>query len=399
VTSPVDSDEEADIVTQAVVASQAVVAVPTGSQSPSIRLDRADRVPNEAERRRLVGQFSDFLDGVAVSGVTQIQLAQMESRKWKKRAQEAEEKVEQLEADKSALERKLMLEQVSTQTAASQGAQHKDDWEMAVARAEKAEKELAEIKAKILVPTPKTAAKLAQDRNVATMNAHLVVSLKEQLGEVAAERHLLERQLEEARASLAQQASRPDPGVGTGFRLVSVTALRQAANYAVALVKRCGMHAAMSAVTTEEIGRHMFIRHMEREFAKSLDCNCVSRAYRHIESKGVNMQLTLIPEVKQAMYLQKHYGTFRNPEVAAPVEPNQAAEKTYIEKGMQDCRYRRVKQAAIMAQGAHKAELKVQAKFCEIHPSLVVEDHDLPSTSTGPGAPVDDDEEMGEPLD
>jgi hypothetical protein len=34
VTSPADSDEEADIVTQAVVASQAVVAVPRGSQSP-----------------------------------------------------------------------------------------------------------------------------------------------------------------------------------------------------------------------------------------------------------------------------------------------------------------------------------------------------------------------------
>jgi hypothetical protein len=90
VTSPPDSDEEADIVTQAVAASQAVVAVPRGSQSPSIRLGWVDRVPNEADRRRLVGQFSDFLDGVAVSGVTQVQLAQMESREWKRRALEAE---------------------------------------------------------------------------------------------------------------------------------------------------------------------------------------------------------------------------------------------------------------------------------------------------------------------
>jgi hypothetical protein len=131
---------------------------------------------------------------------------------------------------------------------------------------------------------------VTQDRNVASMNGHLVVSLKEQLGEVAAEKHLLEQQLEETRASLAQQASRPEPGVGTGFRLVPTTTLWQAENYAVALVRRCGMHAAMCAVTMEEIGRHMFIRHMEREFVKSLDCNCVSRAYRHIESKGVNMQ-------------------------------------------------------------------------------------------------------------
>jgi putative ribosome biogenesis GTPase RsgA len=69
VTSPVDSDAEEDLV------SQALVAVQPGSMSPSIKLGRADRVPNEAERRRLVGQFSDFLDGVAVSGVTQIQLA------------------------------------------------------------------------------------------------------------------------------------------------------------------------------------------------------------------------------------------------------------------------------------------------------------------------------------
>jgi hypothetical protein len=52
--------------------------------------------------------------------------------------------VEQLEAEKSALGRKLMLEQVSTQTAASEGAQHKSDWEIALARAENAEKELAE---------------------------------------------------------------------------------------------------------------------------------------------------------------------------------------------------------------------------------------------------------------
>jgi hypothetical protein len=252
-----------------------------------------------------------------------------------------------LEADKSALGRKLMLEQVSTQTAASQGAQHKADWEMAVARAEKAEKELAEMKAKILVPTPKTAVQLAQNRNVATMNVRLVVSLREQIGDVAAKKHLLEQQLEEAKASLAQQASRPGPGVGIEFRLVPVTALRQAANYTVALVRRCGMHAAMNVVTTEEIGWHMFIRHMERDFVKSLDCNCMSRAYRHIEGKRVNMQLTLIPEVKQALYLQKHYGTFRYPEVAAPIEPDQTAEKAYIEKGIQDSRYRGVKQAAI----------------------------------------------------
>jgi hypothetical protein len=61
----------------------------------------------------------------AVSGVTQIQLAQMDAKKWQKRAQVAREKIEQLEAEKSALGRKHMLKQVSTQTAASQGAQHK----------------------------------------------------------------------------------------------------------------------------------------------------------------------------------------------------------------------------------------------------------------------------------
>jgi hypothetical protein len=49
VTSPLDSDDEADMVTEVVAASQAVVAIPRGSQSPSIRLGRVDRVPKEAD--------------------------------------------------------------------------------------------------------------------------------------------------------------------------------------------------------------------------------------------------------------------------------------------------------------------------------------------------------------
>jgi hypothetical protein len=84
---------------------------------------------------------------------------------------------------------------------------------------------------------------------------------------------------------------------------------------------------------------------------------------------------------------------------ATPLGPDQAKEKKYVEEGIGNPKYRGVKQAALKAQGAHKAEIKVKAKFREICPDLVVEDHDLPSTSTGPGAPVDDDEEMGEPLD
>jgi DNA repair exonuclease SbcCD ATPase subunit len=228
VSSPVNSEEEADTVSKAVVASQAVVTVPAGSRSPSIRLGRVDRVPNATERRRLVGQFSDILDGVAVSGVTQVQLARMEAERWQERALEAEAKVEQLEADKSALGRKLMLEQVSTQTAASQGAQHKADWEDAMARVEKAERKLAEIKAKILVPTPKTATQLTKERNVATINAHLVVSLREQLGELAAEKYELEKQLEEARASNTQKVPRTEPGSETEPRLVPLTVLIKA---------------------------------------------------------------------------------------------------------------------------------------------------------------------------
>jgi uncharacterized membrane protein YgaE (UPF0421/DUF939 family) len=120
-----------------------------------------------------------------------------------------------------------MLEQVSTQTAASQGAQHKADWEVAVARAEKAERELAEMKAKILVPT----AQLALERNVTTMNGRLVLSLREQLNEVAAQKHELERQLEEAKASNTQMAPRTEPESETESRLVPLKALIEAEQY------------------------------------------------------------------------------------------------------------------------------------------------------------------------
>jgi hypothetical protein len=50
VTSPADSDEEAELITQAVVASQAVVPVLPGSHTPAINLGRVDQVPSEAER-------------------------------------------------------------------------------------------------------------------------------------------------------------------------------------------------------------------------------------------------------------------------------------------------------------------------------------------------------------
>jgi hypothetical protein len=112
------------------------------------------------------------------------------------------------------------------------------------------------------------------------------------------------------------------------------------------------------------------------------------------------VQPTLIPEVKQAVYQLRHNHTFKYPEVAPPIEPDQAEERAYIEKGLKDTRYRGVKQATIKAQGAHKAEEKVRNELPAIYSSLVVERHELPSTSTtGPGTLSDEDEEMGEPLD
>jgi hypothetical protein len=60
-----------------------------------------------------------------------------------------------------------------------------------------AKKELADMKAKILVPTKKTAAQLATDRNTVTMNASLVVSLREQVTQLGAEKYELEKQLQE----------------------------------------------------------------------------------------------------------------------------------------------------------------------------------------------------------
>jgi hypothetical protein len=168
----------------------------------------------------------------------------------------------------------------------------------------------------------------------------------------------------------------------------------------VALVLRCGTYAARAAMLEEELGRHMFIRHLEREFVRTLDCECVKRAYLHIEGKGINIKPTSLPEVTQAVNLFKHFNTYKYPEVAAPQEPDQAREKKYVAEALADSKYRGVKRAAIKAQGAHKADLKVRAKFREICPDLVVEDHDLPaSTSTGPGALLDDDVEMGDPLD
>jgi hypothetical protein len=144
----------------------------------------------------------------------------------------------------------------------------------------------------------------------------------------------------------------------------------------------------------------MFILHLEREYAKDLDCNCLTQASKHVKDKGVNVLPTYVPEVKQAIDLQKHYGLYKYPEVAPPAEPDQAKELACIGDGLADRRFRGVKHAALKAQGAHKAELKVRAKFREICPDLVVESNDTPSTSTWPGAPlVDDDEEMGEPLD
>jgi hypothetical protein len=288
---------------------------------------------------------------------------------------------------------------MATQATTKPGAQHKADWEIALARAEKAEKELAETKAKILVPAPKTSLQLTQERNVATLNGQLVVSLREQVGKMGAEQHALEQQLKECRAALAHQVAKTTSAEGTRFRMVPLDALVQAAAYAVALVRRCGMYAAKSAVLTEELGRHMFIRHLEREFVRALDCDCVKKAYLHIEGRGINIKPTSLPEVNQAVNLYRHYGTYKYPEVAAPPEPDQAKEKKYVEEGIGDSKYRGVKQAALKAQGAHKAEIKVKAEFREICPDSVVEDHDFPSTSTGPGAPVDDDEKMGEPLD
>lgn len=111
-----------------------------------------------------------------------------------------------------------MLAQVATQTVATQGVQHKCDWELAVKRAKAAKKELAELKAKILVPTKKTSSQLATERNVATMNAYLVVTLTEQLAQVAPENNLLEEQLKEARAFAATSASRAEPGDESGTR-------------------------------------------------------------------------------------------------------------------------------------------------------------------------------------
>jgi hypothetical protein len=166
---------------------------------------------------------------------------------------------------------------------------------------------LAEIKAKILTPPPKTALQLAQERNVATQNGQLVVTLREQIGKMGAEQRVLEKQLGACRAALAHQVAKTTSTEGTKFRLVPLNALVQAAAYAVALVLRCGMYAARSAMLTEELGRHMFVRHLEREFVLTLDCECVKKAYLHIEGKGINTKPTSLPEVSQAISLFKHY--------------------------------------------------------------------------------------------
>lgn len=46
-----------------------------------------------------------------------------------------------------------------------------------------------------------------------------------------------------------------------------------------------------------------------------------------------------MPEVKQAIDVQRHYGTYKYPKVAPPLEPNQAEEKAYIDKGLTDTRF------------------------------------------------------------